>query len=175
MYREKAVRGLHADRGATGVMDLLLFFVFLATCAVAASSGVLFKPGAWYRGLDKPGWTPPNIAFPIVWSVLYLLMAIAAARVAGHPGSALALALWSLQICLNTLWSGVFFGLHRIRAAAIVIGLLWVALAATIMAFAAIDGLAAALLVPYLIWGSYAFALNLSILARNPKATDAAT
>ncbi|MCC5976794.1 MAG: tryptophan-rich sensory protein [Salinarimonas sp.] len=149
-------------------MDLAIFFVFLATCAVAASSGVLFKPGAWYRGLDKPAWTPPNLAFPIIWSVLYLLMAIAAARVAGHPGSALALALWSLQICLNTLWSGVFFGLHRMRAAAIVIGLLWLALAATIIAFWRHDGIAAALLVPYLIWGSYAFALNLSIWRRNP-------
>lgn len=152
------------------VMDYLLFLVFLATCAVAASSGVLFKPGDWYRGLDKPSWTPPNIAFPIIWSVLYLLMAIAAARVAGHPGSALAIALWSLQICLNTLWSGVFFGLHRMRAAAIVIGLLWLALAATIIAFVVIDPLAAALLVPYLIWGSYAFALNLAILRRNPQA-----
>jgi translocator protein len=150
------------------VMDLAIFFAFLATCAVAASSGVLFKPGAWYRGLDKPAWTPPNLAFPMIWSVLYLLMAVAAARVAGHPGSALALALWSLQICLNTLWSGVFFGLHRMRAAAIVIGLLWLALAATIIAFWRHDGIAAALLVPYLIWGSYAFALNLSIWRRNP-------
>jgi tryptophan-rich sensory protein len=155
-------------------MDLAVFLVFLATCAVAASSGVLFKPGAWYRGLDKPAWTPPNIAFPIIWSVLYLMMAVAAARVAGEPDSALALALWSLQICLNTLWSAVFFGLHRMRAAAIVIGLLWVALAATITAFAAIDGLAAALLVPYLLWGSYAFALNLAVLKRNPQADAAA-
>ncbi len=155
-------------------MDFAVFLVFLATCAVAASSGVLFKPGAWYRGLDKPAWTPPNLAFPIVWSVLYLLMAIAAARVAGHPGSALALALWSLQICLNTLWSGVFFGLHRMRAAAIVIGLLCLALAATTIAFWRHDGVAAVLLVPYLLWGSYAFALNLSIWRRNAQVDAAA-
>jgi len=148
-------------------MDWLVFAVFLATCAVAGSSGVLFKPGAWYRGLDKPSWTPPDIAFPLVWSVLYLLMAIAAARVATHDGSALALALWALQICLNTLWSGVFFGLHRMRTGAIVLLLLWVAVAATVTAFYRHDAIAAALMLPYLAWGSYALALNLSLLRRN--------
>ncbi len=148
-------------------MDWLLFLVFLATCAVAASSGVLFRPGDWYRRLDKPAWTPPDRMFPLVWTVLYLFMAIAAARVATHDGIALALALWALQISLNTLWSGVFFGLHRIRAGAVILVLLWLSVAATTLAFAAHDALAAGLLVPYLLWGSYALALNLSILRRN--------
>lgn len=148
-------------------MDWLVFAVFLATCAVAGASGVLFKPGAWYRGLDKPSWTPPDIAFPVVWSVLYLLMAIAAARVAAHDGNALALSLWALQISLNTLWSGVFFGLHRMRTGAIVLLLLWVAVAATVAAFYRHDAIAAALMLPYLAWGSYALALNLSLLRRN--------
>jgi len=148
-------------------MDWLVFTVVLATCAVAGTSGVLFKPGAWYRRLDKPSWTPPDIAFPLVWSVLYLLMAVAAARVAAHDGSAMALALWALQISLNTLWSGVFFGLHRMRTGAIILVLLWLAVAATIAAFYRHDLIAAALMLPYLVWGSYALALNLSLLRRN--------
>jgi len=148
-------------------MDWLVFTVVLATCAVAGTSGVLFKPGAWYRGLDKPSWTPPDIAFPLVWSILYLLMAVAAARVAAHDGSAMALALWALQISLNTLWSGVFFGLHRMRTGAIILVLLWLAVAATIAAFYRHDLIAAALMLPYLVWGSYALALNLSLLRRN--------
>jgi benzodiazapine receptor len=148
-------------------MDWLVFPVFLATCAVAGSSGVMFKPGSWYRGLDKPSWTPPDIAFPLVWSVLYLLMAIAAARVATHDGNALALSLWALQISLNTLWSGVFFGLHRMRAGAIILVLLWFAVAATVVVFHRHDPLAAALMIPYLVWASYALALNLSVLRRN--------
>lgn len=148
-------------------MDWLVFPVFLATCAVAGASGVLFKPGAWYRTLDKPSWTPPDLAFPVIWSVLYLLMAIAATRVAAHDGNAMALALWALQISLNTLWSGVFFGLHRIRTGAIVLLLLCVAVAATVVAFFQHDTIAAALMLPYLAWGSYALALNLSILHRN--------
>lgn len=148
-------------------MDWLVFAVFLATCAVAGASGVLFKPGAWYRGLDKPSWTPPDIAFPLVWTVLYLLMALAAARVAAHDDNAMALALWALQIALNTLWSGVFFGLHRIRTGAIVLVLLCFAVAATAIAFYRHDTIAAVMMLPYLAWGSYALALNLSILRRN--------
>ena len=132
-----------------------------------APPGSCFKPGAWYRGLDKPSWTPPDIAFPLVWSILYLLMAVAAARVAAHDGSAMALALWALQISLNTLWSGVFFGLHRMRTGAIILVLLWLAVAATIAAFYRHDLIAAALMLPYLVWGSYALALNLSLLRRN--------
>jgi len=97
-------------------MDVVLFVIFLATCAVPGAAGALFKPGAWYRGLDKPAWTPPNLLFPVIWAVLYLSMSVAAARVGMYEGSVVAIALWGLQICINTLWSAVFFGLHRILA-----------------------------------------------------------
>jgi benzodiazapine receptor len=148
-------------------VDILLFVIFLATCAVAAASGAMFRPGAWYRDLDKPAWTPPNALFPVVWAVLYLLMSVAAARVGTHQGSVVAIALWGLQICINTLWSGVFFGLHRMLAGLVIIGLLWLAVVATTVAFAMHDWIAAALMGPYLAWGSYAFALNLSVWQRN--------
>lgn len=152
---------------------MTLFPLYLAICAVPATAGILFKPGAWYRDLDKPGWTPPNRLFPVIWAVLYVLMSLAAARVAALPGTELALGLWSLQIAISTLWSAVFFGLHRILAGAVIISLLWVAVLATTLAFLAQDMLAAVLMVPYLAWGSFALALNLSVWRRNPDAAAA--
>ncbi|ARE40742.1 TspO and MBR like protein [Rhodovulum sp. P5] len=146
---------------------MTLFPIFLATCAVPAAAGVLFKPGAWYRGLDKPNWTPPNLLFPIIWAVLYTLMSLAAARIATQADNDLALALWSLQITINTLWSAVFFGLHRMLGGAIIIALLWAAVLATTIAFAALDVLSAVMMVPYLAWGTFALALNISVWWRN--------
>jgi tryptophan-rich sensory protein len=148
-------------------MDYALFAIFLATCMVPGAAGMLFRPGDWYRALDKPVWTPPDRLFPIIWVILYVAMSVAAARVGTYEGSVLAIALWGLQICINTLWSAVFFGLHRILAGAVVIGLLWLAVVATTVAFAMKDTIAAALMLPYLAWGTYAFALNLSVWQRN--------
>ena len=146
---------------------MTLFPLFLLTCGVAAAAGVLFKPGQWYRDLDKPIWTPPNWLFPMVWAVLYVLMALAATRVASLPGTELALVLWGLQITINTLWSGVFFGLHRMLAGAVIIAILWVAVLATTLAFWTHDAISALMMVPYLIWGTYALALNTSVWLRN--------
>ena len=95
---------------------MTLFPLYLAICAVPAAAGMLFRPGAWYRDLDKPSWTPPNKLFPLIWAALYVLMSLAAARVSMQPDNDLALGLWSLQITISTLWSAVFFGLHQIRA-----------------------------------------------------------
>ncbi len=152
---------------------MTLFPLYLAICAVPAAAGLLFKPGAWYRDLDKPGWTPPDKLFPVIWAALYVLMSLAAARVAMQPDNELALGLWSLQITISTLWSAVFFGLHRIRAGAVVIALLWAAVLATTLAFLAHDVLAAIMMVPYLAWGALALALNLSVMRRNPVAEAA--
>lgn len=146
---------------------MTLFPIFLATCMVAGASGFFFKPGAWYQSLDKPAWTPPNWLFPVAWTILYILIALAAARIAELPGNGLALALWSLQITINTLWSGIFFGLRRMLAAAVVIVLLWLSVLATAITFWPLDRLAALMLVPYIAWGSYALALNISVWRRN--------
>ena len=146
---------------------MTLFPIFLLTCGVAGAAGVFFKPGQWYRDLDKPSWTPPNWLFPVVWAVLYVLMALAATRVAALPGTAPALALWGLQITINTLWSGVFFGLHRMLAGAVIIAMLWLAVLATTLVFWTHDAVAALMMVPYLVWGTYALALNTSVWLRN--------
>jgi tryptophan-rich sensory protein len=145
-----------------------LFFLYLAICAVPAIAGVLFKPGAWYRDLDKPSWTPPDKLFPVIWAALYLLMSLAAARIAEQPDNELALGLWSLQIIISTLWSAVFFGKQRIKAGALVIVALWFAVLATTLSFLRLDALSAVMMAPYLAWGTFALALNLSVLKRNP-------
>ena len=149
---------------------MTLFLLYLAICAVPATAGLLFKPGVWYRDLDKPAWTPPDRLFPVIWAVLYVLMSLAASRVAAQPESAFALGLWSLQIAISTLWSAVFFGLHRIRAGAVIIAALWAAVLATTLAFFAHDTAAAIMMVPYLGWGTFALALNVSVMRRNPQA-----
>lgn len=154
-------------------MDWSLFLTFLAACGAAAATGAMFQPGAWYESLDKPDWTPPDWVFPTAWTVLYLFMSYAAMRVALLPGSGQAIALWGLQIAYNTLWTPIFFGLRRMGAGMAVIVILWLAVAATTVAFFRLDWLAGLLFVPYLIWCTIAGALNWSVWRRNPEARPA--
>jgi benzodiazapine receptor len=176
-------------------MDWPLFLTFLAACGAAAATGAMFNPGAWYDGLHKPTWTPRNWVFPVVWTVLYFAIAYAAMRVAtvavsidvtggaavagaaAVTGSAViagnvvqALAFWALQIAFNTLWTPVFFGLHRIRAAMVVMVGLWLSVAATTYSFFGVDFWAGALFLPYLLWVTIAGALNFSVMRLNPNA-----
>ncbi|MGS4945623.1 tryptophan-rich sensory protein TspO [Meridianimarinicoccus sp. RP-17] len=149
-------------------MAYVLFTIFLAACFAAGSTGGLFMPGDWYRRLNKPWWTPPDLVFPIAWTVLYVCMAAAGARVAMLPGAGLAMALWSLQIALNGLWTPVFFGLKRMKLGLIVVGILWVAVACTMLALFQQDRIAGLLFVPYLVWVTIATALNAAVLRMNP-------
>ncbi|MFN4058879.1 MAG: tryptophan-rich sensory protein TspO [Roseinatronobacter sp.] len=150
-------------------MDWMLFGTFLVACGAAGATGAMFEPGPWYRDLNKPSWTPPGWVFPVVWMTLYVLMSLAAMRVALLQGSQQALAFWAAQIAFNTLWSPVFFGLRRMRAAFVILCCLWGAVAATCAAFWALDPVAGAMMVPYLIWVTIAGALNLSVWRRNPQ------
>ncbi|WP_118132828.1 TspO/MBR family protein [Oceanicella sp. SM1341] len=150
-------------------MDITTLVALVVAAGAAAGTGVLFQPGEWYRGLVKPAWTPPNRAFPIAWTVLYILMVIAAYRISQRPDAGPALALWAAQITLNACWSPTFFGLHRPGIAFLQLALLWLAVAAMIGAFWARDIWAAILMVPYLVWVTYAGALNLVIWDRNPS------
>ena len=150
-------------------MDWTLFIIFLCANFAAGATGSMFPPGAWYQNLDKPTWTPPNWVFPVAWMVLYLLMAAAAARAAVAEGSAYAMGFWTLQIALNTLWTPVFFGLRRLFAGAIVIVALWVSVLGSAISFGMVDPLAGRMLLPYVLWVSYAAALNIAILRMNPN------
>ena len=149
-------------------MDWSLFLTFLAACAAAAASGAMIQPGDWHDTLKKPSWTPPSWVFPVVWTTLYLAMAYAAMRVALTPNGQQGLAFWALQIALNTLWTPVFFGLHRMRAAMGVMVALWLAVAATTWTFLGVDLLAGLLFLPYLLWVSIAGTLNFTLLRMNP-------
>jgi tryptophan-rich sensory protein len=147
-------------------MDWGLFIIFFGACCAAAATGSLFPPDAWYRDLPKPAWTPPDWLFPVAWTLLYLALAFAAARAAPLPGAEHVMAFWALQIALNALWTPVFFGLKRIGAAMVVIGFLWVAVIGLLLALWPVDRLAFWIVSPYIIWVSYAAALNADILRR---------
>jgi tryptophan-rich sensory protein len=154
-------------------MDFALFATYLLACGAAATTGAMFSPGAWYDALKKPSWTPPNWLFPVAWTTLYLLMSVAAARASAVEGAAFGLAFWSVQIAFNTLWTPVFFGLRRMRAALVIMGFLWVSVAATTVAFFQLDLWAGLMFVPYLVWVTVAGALNLSVVRLNPDVAGA--
>lgn len=149
-------------------MHWQLFLIFLVASAGAASTGMLFPPGTWYEGMRKPSWTPPRWAFPTVWTFLYLASSLAASRVAGLPGSGMAMAFWAMQIAFNTLWTPMFFGLRRMKGALIAMALLWVAVVGMLVTFWPLDWFAGLLIAPYVIWVSVAAALNLTVVRLNP-------
>lgn len=142
---------------------------YLAATFSAGATGAFFKPGPWYMTLSKPVWTPPNWLFPIAWTLLYILMAIAVwwVSMTSSIWTLPAVALWTWQMVLNALWSPVFFGLRQLGSAMVVILFLWLAIALTIFAFWQVSHFAAYLMLPYLVWVSYASALNFSLWSRN--------
>ncbi len=89
-------------------MDWLVGFILLLACFGAGATGAIFPPGEWYERLQRPSWTPPNWMFPVVWTSLYILMALAGGMVAQKDGGGIALACWALQITMNSLWTPVF-------------------------------------------------------------------
>jgi len=89
------------------------FIVFVILVLLAALSGARFKPGEWYDRLKKPHWNPAKWVFPVVWTILYLFIAIAGWLVWGADGAGLAVTVWGIQLVLNAAWSWLFFGLRR--------------------------------------------------------------
>ncbi len=147
--------------------------VSLALAFSAAAVGNFVGPGEWYRALDKPPWNPPDWIFGPVWGVLYAMMGVAAWlvwREVGWERGRLALTVYLVQLALNAAWSIIFFGLQSPGGAAIEIALLWVAIVATIVLFWRVKPLAGALLIPYLLWVTFAAALTFEIWRRNPGA-----
>jgi len=145
----------------------------VGTEAVGGLSGLAAgRDSAGYYGeLRKPPFTPPPAAFGPVWTVLYLLMGVAAWLVWREGLSrltAVALGLFAAQLALNFAWSLIFFGQHRISAALVEIVVLWLCILATVVAFWWVRPLAGALLLPYLSWVSLATYLNAGIWRLNP-------
>ena len=135
---------------------------------VGASAGLVTATSVreWYPHIAKPSWTPPGAVFGPVWSVLYILMGVSAWLIWRNSTGLTrrrALLIFATQLALNGVWSFLFFGLRNPGWAALEIVLLWSAIVATIFAFARIHRIAAGLLLPYLVWVSFAAALNLAV------------
>ncbi len=154
--------------------DIVKIVVALVLPQLAGVIGSIFTASAvpdWYSTLIRPELAPPNWVFAPVWTMLFILMGIAAFLIwrkgLQTKGVLFALVLFGVQLILNTLWSVVFFGFRNTALAFIEIGLLWLAIAATLVAFSRISRTAAVLLVPYILWVSFAAYLNYQFWALN--------
>jgi len=160
--------------------DWLKLAASIAICEGAGIIGSFYTAPAirdgWYGALPKPYLNPPSWIFAPVWTALFLLMGIAAFLVWNKNWNLkekkLALGVFALQLILNSAWSAIFFGLKSPIAAFFELVLLWLAIAATIWIFAKISRPAAWLLVPYMLWVSFAGYLNLSLSGILPDAAD---
>jgi tryptophan-rich sensory protein len=140
-----------------------------ATAAIGAFASA--DAGAFYGQLTRPSWAPPGWLFGPVWSALYALMAFSAWwvwRARGFTGARSALVLFVAQLAANALWSWLFFVWHQGGLAFAEVLLLWGMVAATVISFWRISSLAAALLMPYLAWVTFASALTFSVWKLNP-------
>jgi benzodiazapine receptor len=149
----------------------LMGWIALTFAAALIGAVASIDAGAFYAQLARPAWAPPASIFGPVWTVLYVLMAVAAWlvwREAGAAGRAGALTLYVGQLILNALWSVLFFGQHLGLLAFIDILVLLGLIVATIIAFWRVRKISAALLVPYLIWVSFASILNYAVWQLNP-------
>lgn len=145
-----------------------VILVFAASKIGSAVSVANIDP--WYASLAKPAWTPPNAVFGPVWTVLYVLMALAAWlvwRASGWRRGKRALLLYAMQLILNFLWPILFFGFGWVFVALVDAVALWALLLATLLEFRRHSTLATAGLVPYLLWVSYAVFLNWSVWRLN--------
>jgi len=170
MRETRSTRQIATSTPVASGLGLLAFGgITAAVAAVAARSS---RPGLWYRALEKPAFTPPDRVFPVVWTVLYGLIAVSGWRVwrrRGRTGRGWALGLWAAQLGLNGLWSWTFFGRRRARAALADVVLLLASIGAYAKAAERIDRPAATLMVPYLGWTAFATVLNEEIIRRNPR------
>ena len=149
-----------------------LFFVLISETAGIIGSVFTFSAiSTWYVVLNKPFFSPPNYLFGPVWTTLYFLMGIAAFLVykkgTRNKKVRSALSLFGIQLVLNTLWSIIFFGLKLPAVAFVEIILLWIFIFLTMQAFAKVSKSATWLLVPYILWVSFAAILNLAIVILN--------
>ena len=148
----------------------LALLSWLALCFAASASMVFVSTGDWYARLHKPPWNPPSWVFGPAWTVLYILMAVAAWlvwREGGWKTQGRPLGLFLLQWLLDALWTPLFFGMHRPGLAFAEIISLWLAITATLWSFWRVRKLAGLLLVPYLAWVSFAAMLNFAIWRLN--------
>ncbi|MGX0966771.1 benzodiazapine receptor [Bradyrhizobium japonicum] len=147
------------------MLQLLVFVV--AVVGIGWLIGATNLPGAWYAGLAKPDFVPPNWAFPVAWTILYIMIAVAGWRTFRREPSGRAMLVWAAQLALNFAWSPVMFTMHQIRAALVILICMFVAIVTYISLETSRDRLAAALFVPYAAWVAFAGVLNAAIWRLN--------
>lgn len=155
-------------RWALLTVPLLLFLGF-----VSARIGNNGYGNRWFDALDKPPAMPPAWAFPVVWTILYVLMGLALAMVLNARGAryrSYAVAMFVAQFAINLAWSPLFFAAHQVTAALVLIVSLFIAALGTTLIFSRVRPVAAWLMVPYLAWIVVAGILNWQVMVRNPNA-----
>ncbi len=156
------------------LVDVLKLVISLVVCQFAGVIGAIFtlpQIPIWYETLNKPSFTPPNWLFSPVWTFLFLLMGVSAFLIwrmgSKKKGVRTALAIFILQLLLNIMWSVLFFGLESIFGGLAGIAILWLAILLTIIRFCKLSKMAGLLLLPYILWVSFASVLNFSIWRLN--------
>jgi tryptophan-rich sensory protein len=152
----------------------LMIIASILVCLIAGLIGMIFTSSAiptWYAGLEKPSFNPPNWIFGPVWTTLYILMGISLYLVwsKGIEKKEVqqGMLFFGIQLFINALWSIIFFGLHQPLIAFIEIIIMWIMILITIIKFYNISKPAAYLLIPYILWVSFASVLNLFITMLN--------
>ncbi len=155
--------------------DLLKLILSIIICQAAGFIGSLFTSRSipiWYASLKRPSFAPPNWVFSPVWITLFVLMGISLYLVwrmlPKGENVRTAIILFAVQLVLNMLWSIMFFGLQSPFAAFVEIIFLWMAILLTIIVFFRVSTIAAALLIPYILWVSFAAVLNFFFWKLNP-------
>lgn len=156
-----------AETGSKLKPALVYAAAIIIVLVVGGLIGTSIRPDAWYAEIRKPPFNPPNWVFGPVWSILYVMIGVAGARVYLRDPHGKAVTLWIVQMILNWAWTPLWFGLHQMWLAFAVILALWISIAMFIAAARRTDGVAAALFIPYLGWVSFAMLLNGSIAYLN--------
>lgn len=152
-------------------LRIMTWILFFACTVVAGGSGYWFVGDLNANGWTAPGFAPPSWLFGPVWSVLYLMIATSGyflIHARPHERKGVAVGLWALQMCLNTLWTPVFFGAFDLWGAFYIILALWLVIGAFILMSFGIERKASLLFVPYWAWVSFATALNFGYILSNP-------
>ena len=148
-------------------MKILNLFPFLLLVAIVSMFGAAFPPGDWYANLNKPWFTPPNWLFPIAWTILYIMIAVAGWMIFASKYS-ISKWLWGIQLFFNAIWSWLFFGLNSISLA--LADIVWLDILTISLLISCHRKIQTAflLLIPYCLWVLFATALNAGILFLNP-------
>lgn len=154
--------------------QILGFIGWLVVCFATSAIGAIasIQARTFYAQLTQPTWAPPGWVFGPVWTTLFAMMAVSAWlvwRSGGFRSNRTALSLFLLQLVVNALWSWLFFAWHRGGLAFADIILLWILIVATIVTFWRVRPLAGMLLIPYLLWVSFAAGLNFAVWQLNPQ------